>query len=168
MRVFDISYAKNMAKGYDLKVTLKKTFKGTCLFSKKAIKKGSVVAYYKFMVYKEDDQFKSVKNRMYTMTIYTKSGRINPYLIGDIYEGSLEPPKYNIPFWGYFSNEPSNDQEENVYLSSNLKENYRKRDRVKAGDTMVYKLIASRDIAPNEEIMWCYGGDYGRDYVSNC
>jgi hypothetical protein len=169
--IFDINYAKKMAKGYDLKVTLKKSFKGTSLFCKKPIKKGQVVAYYKFLIHNDDDNFESVKNTMYTMAVFTKSDKYNPRFIGDIYQGSLIPPKHNIPYWGYFSNEPSSGkkkQTENVYLDINLKENYKNRSRLKAGDTMVYKLVALRDIKPDEEITWCYGDSYGRDYVPNC
>lgn len=33
---------------------------------------------------------------------------------------------------------------------------------------MIYKLIATRDIKPGEEICWCYGGAYLRDYESPC
>ena len=46
-KVFNLKYAKDMAKGHDIKVVLKKNYKGISLFSKKPIKKGSVVAYYK-------------------------------------------------------------------------------------------------------------------------
>jgi len=174
MDVFDEKYAKKMARGYDLKITLKKNFKGVSLYSKKPIKKGQVVAYYKFLVHKYDDDYEGVKNNMYTMSIYTKSGRFSSRLIGDIYEGSLRPPRHNIPFWAYFSNEPSKafnknkEQRENVYLDINLKENYRNRDKVKEGDTMIYKLVALKNIQPNEEITWCYGDAYDRNYVANC
>ncbi len=167
-KVFSIKYAKDMAKGHDIKVTLKKNFKGVSLFSKKPIKKGSVIAYYKFLVNKYDDDFEGVNNSMYTMTVYGKSGRSRDTVMGDIYSGSLEPPKRGITYWAYFSNEPSGDQEENAYLDINTKENYKNRSRVKVGDTMIYKLVASRDIKPNEEITWCYGDYYNRNYKANC
>jgi hypothetical protein len=167
-KVFDIKYAKDMAKGYDLKLTLKKSNKGTSLYAIKPIKKGNVIAYYKFMLYKEDDNFRGVNNEMYTMIAINKNDKGNRSLIGDIYEGSLEPPKYNIPYWGYFSNEPSGEQTENAYLDANLSSNYRKRDKIRAGETMIYKLLALRDIKPGEEITWCYGGFYKRDYKPNC
>ena len=166
--VFDAKYAKKQAKGYDLKVTLKKNFKGTSLYAKKPIKKNNIIAYYKFLVHKYDDDFAGQKNDMYAMSIYTKKDRFNPNLMGDIYEGSLEKPKNNISFWAYFSNEPSGKQGENAFLDINLRGNYKHRNRVKPGDTMVYKLIASRDIKPGEEICWCYGEAYGRDYDANC
>lgn len=166
-KVFDANYAKNMAKDYDLKVTLKKNFKGYSLFAKKPIKKGSVIAYYKFLVNKYDG-YTGYKNNMYTMSVYNKNDRFNGRVIGDIYEGSLEKPKYGIPYWGYFSNEPSGNQTENAVLDINLRGNYRNRDKVKAGDTMVYKLKATRNIKPGEEICWCYGAAYGRSYPANC
>ncbi len=168
-KVFSSRYAKNMAKGiHNVKVDLKKTYKGTSLMAKTHIKKGSVIAYYKFLLYKFDDNFEGVNNNMYTMTVYGKSGRSRDTLIGDIYEGSLDKPKRGITYWAYFSNEPSGNQEGNSELDINLKENYKNRDRVKAGDTMVYKLVASRDIKPGEEITWCYGDYYNRSYKANC
>ena len=45
-KVFDAKYAKKQAKGYDLKVTLKKNFKGISLYAKKPIKKNNIIAYY--------------------------------------------------------------------------------------------------------------------------
>lgn len=167
--VLNINKAKSIGKGYDLKVTLKKhPFKGTSLYAKKPIKKGSTVALYKFLVNKYDDDFVGQRNDMYAMSVYTKSGRFNSKVMGDIYSGSLRKPRRNIPYWAYFSNEPAYPQEENVYLDINLKENYKNRDKVKPGDTMIYKLVALRDISKGEEITWCYGGAYDRNYKANC
>ena len=167
-KVFDASYAKRQSRDYDLKITLRKNYKGVSLFSTKPIKKGNIIAYYKFMVYKYVKGFQGKKRDMYTMSVYTKSGRLNPYLMGDIYEGSLREPKNGIAFWAYFSNEPSGDQRENAMLDINERGNYRNRSRVKPGDTMTYKLLALRDIDPGEEIIWCYGDAYFRTYKSNC
>ena len=167
-QVLDASHAKKMARGYDLKVTLRKNYKGYSLFAKDLIRKGNVIAYYKFAVFKYVENFVGRKNDMYAMSVYTQKERLNPRLIGDIFEGSLEPPKHGIPYWAYFSNEPSGKQQENAHLDINTSYNYRNRSRVKPGDTMVYKLRASRDIMPGEEITWCYGGAYGRDYKANC
>lgn len=168
MEIFDINYAKKMAKDYDLKVTLKKNFKGTSLYAKKPIKKGTVISYYKFLVKKNTDDFNGVNNNMYTITVYGKNGRERESLIGDVFKGSLIPPKHNIPFWAYFSNEPSKDQEENARIDTNLKVNYRNRNKVKENDTMVYKLIATKNIKAGEEITWCYGEEYNRNYDSEC
>lgn len=168
MDIFNINHAKSTAKGYNLKITLKKNFKGTSLYAKKTIKKGSVIAYYKFLVHKNDDSFKSVNDNMYAITVYGKNGKERSTLIGDIYNGSLEPPKHNIPFWAYFSNEPSKGQEENARIDKNLKVNYRNRDKVKPNDTMIYKLISTKNIKSGEEITWCYGGEYDRNYEASC
>ena len=165
--ILDPAYARKVGKGFDLKVALKKGKKGTSLYAKKLIKKGAVVAYYKFLVCKYDDNFKGYRKDMYVMTVYTKANNISTYL-GDIYPGSLEKPRNGVPFWAYFSNEPSGDQPENVYLDVNLKENYKNRNRVKPGETMIYKLKAVRDIKPGEEICWCYGSEYIRNYKVNC
>ena len=100
--------------------------------------------------------------------MYTKSNRAHPTLIGNLSPHSLQAPRHSIPFWGYFSNEPSAHEEENAYLDVNLKENYKSRDYVKKGDTMIYKLRALSTIAKNKEIMWCYGDSYHRSYQSAC
>jgi hypothetical protein len=157
-----------MAKGYDLKVSLKKNFKGYSLFAKKPIKKGNVIAYYRFLLHKYDDNFRGKKGDMYVMSVYNKSGRFNSNVIGDVYEGSLDLPKRNIPYWAYFSNEPSGKQTENAMLDEDRKGNFKNRDRVKPGDTMTYKLVATRNIKPGEEICWCYGAAYLRDYEASC
>jgi len=166
--IFNGEFVKNMSGNDNMKVTLEKNYKGYSLFATKPIKKGTIIAYYKFLVHKNDSSYKSKKNEMYSITVYTRRGSQHPYLIGDVYEGSLEQPKKGIPFWAYFSNEPSGDQEENAFLDENVKGNYRKRSRVKAGETMIYKLIAARDIEPGEEITWCYGSAYHRNYEANC
>ena len=149
-----------------LKVTLKKNHKGVSLYSTKPIKKGHIIANYKFNVY--NYSHRGVKNNMYTINVYTKSGKYNPNLIGDIYGGSLEEPKYNIPYWAYFSNEPSGDDIENCALDINIRGNYRNKKVMKVGDTMIYKLRATRNIPANTEIVWCYGEDYMRKYIANC
>ena len=48
--------------------------------------------------------------------------------------------------------------------TSHLKQNYKKRTKVKEGQSMVYKLVAVRHIKPGDEILWYYGPDYNRDY----
>jgi hypothetical protein len=105
---------------------------------------------------------------MYVMSVYNKSGRFNSNVIGDVYEGSLDLPKRNIPYWAYFSNEPSGKQTENAMLDEDRKGNFKNRDRVKPGDTMTYKLVAIKNIKPGEEICWCYGAAYLRDYEASC
>jgi hypothetical protein len=168
MELFDINHANNLAKGHDLKVKLKKNFKGVSLYARKPIKNGGIIAYYKFIVKKNDDNFQGVKNNMYNITVYSKNGRARDSLIGDIFKGSMAPPKYNIPFWAYFSNEPSKGQKENSRIDTNLKINYKNREKVKPNDTMVYKLIATKNIKAGEEITWCYGEEYERNYEAEC
>lgn len=167
-QVLDGRYAMKHYSNSKIKVAVRKGPKGMSLFAKKPIRKGNVIAYYKVRVYKWTPNYRGVRGDMYSMTVYTKNDRGSGKFLGDIFEGSLEKPKYNIPFFAYFANEPSGRQKENAYLDVNLRSNYRKRTRVKAGDTMVYKLIANRNIKPGEEIVWCYGSYYGREYKANC
>jgi hypothetical protein len=164
--VLDYKFARKFTNK-DVKVELKKGPKGVSLFARKPIRKGNIVAYYKFKVYK-DQQFKGIKSNMYSIAVYNKSGRMSEKFIGDIYGGSLSVPKRGISFLAYFSNEPSDDQEQNCELDLNLESNYRNRDRVKEGDTMIYKLVATQNISKGEEVCWCYSSSYERDYRANC
>jgi hypothetical protein len=104
---------------------------------------------------------------MYNFTIENKYGKFNKHLIGDLYSGSLPPPKNNIPYWAYFANEPFQGvQITNAIMDYQIHENFTKKDRtsLKEGDTFTYALFATRQIDAGEEIVWNYGADYGRSY----
>lgn len=154
---------KNTPEKSKLKIKLKKTHKGLSLFAKKKIKKNNIIAYYKLKVYNINN-FHGINNNMYTFGILNKDGTINDYLIGDLYEESLDEPKYNIPFWAYLSNEPSLRQQPNAYIENNVEDFFKGRDEIKEGDIVIYKLRASCDIKIGEEICWCYGKEYTRNY----
>lgn len=153
-----------------LKVTLKKSKKGVGIYAIKPIKKNETIAYYKVKVYNYD-KYKPFDKSTYLITVYTKQGNASKTLIGDIFPESIQPPYRNIPFWGLFSNEPSvkpKKQDSNAYLDTNIRQNYKNRKILRVGDTFVYKIKASKDIKPGEEITWCYGDAYGRSYEANC
>ena len=103
----DYDYLKKFYKNYDISSYIKKTKKGISVFAKKDIKKGNVVAYYKFKTYNEDT---IKKNTQYLMSVYTNRGNFSKKLVGNICTESLDIPKYGIPFWGYLLNEPSEDK----------------------------------------------------------
>lgn len=167
-KIFDIKYA-NTFRDKDSKVILKKhKFKGVSLYACKPIKKGSIIANYKFKVHRYTDSFRGKKNNTYAIFVITKSNRESSTLIGDIYEGSLEMPKNGITFLAYFSNEPSDKEDENAELDYNIKGNYKTRKVYRDGDTMIYRLRAIKDIKKGQEILWCYGSAYTRDYKSPC
>jgi hypothetical protein len=167
--LLDIKYIKRNTPNYkNLSVSLKKTkTKGTSLFANKDFKKDDVLAYYLITVY-DSKNFKSVTNDMYTFTVYTKAENPSTKFIGDLSLSSLPLPCNGIPFWAYFSNEPSGKQTENAYIDINTKYNYGNRKSLKAGDSIVYVLRAKKAIKKNEEIVWCYGKDYVRNYKPNC
>jgi len=134
------------------------------------IKKGKTIAYYKMKVHQDTDKhpYKSPTKCMYCFTVYTKGDRMSKSLMGDLDKESAPLPKGNIPYWAYFSNEPSGKQRENAYIDIALKDNYKNRNKLKDGDFMTYKLKASKDIKPGEEVVWCYGGAYDRNYKTSC
>ena len=150
-----------------LKITLRKGTKGVGIFSTKPIKKGQVIAYYRFKAF-DDRTYKSPTKNMYTIALYTKSENEVQNLIGDIFSDSVMPPVRDIPFWGHFSNEPSEGEETNAFIDINTSGNYKDKNRLKVDDVVIYKLVASKDIIKGKEILWCYGDSYDRPYKSNC
>nr|QBK87582.1 MAG: SET domain protein [Marseillevirus LCMAC201] len=167
--LFDINYIKRNTPNYNnLPVALRKSkMKGVGLYAAKNIKKGTIISLYRLTAFRAD-KYKSPIGTAYAFTIYTKRGNESSVLIGDLSVDSLPPPCGNIPFWAYFANEPSGKQTQNAYMNENLKYNYRNRNVIRAGDTVVYKLIANKNIKKGTEIIWCYGEDYIRNYEPNC
>ena len=151
-----------------LSVTLMKNkYTGTGLFATKRINRGKIIAYYKMKVHNKKS-YKSPTKCTYCFTVYTKGDRMSNSLIADLDKESAPLPKNNIPYWAYFSNEPSSKQKENAEIDIALKDNYRDRNKLKNGDFITYKLKATRNIKPGEEIVWCYGNTYDRDYKTSC
>lgn len=149
----------------NLSVTLKETEgKGVGLFATKNINKGDVVAYYKIKVFREKD-YESPTDFIYSFHVYRKNGDEYKRLIGDLYEGSFPEPINNIPFWGAFINEPTKSQRTNTEVDIDLKTNYSDKTYSSPGDTMVYKLVATKNIKPGEELLWYYGPNYSRNYA---
>ena len=104
MRGVDPKVARELQRGVKgVKCTVKKGSKGNSLFCTKPIKKGSTIAYYKFLVHRWD-KLKGYKQNMYVMTVYTRNGRDSSKYIGDVFPGSLEKPKRGLPFIAHFSN----------------------------------------------------------------
>jgi len=158
---FDYLVKKNRK---DLKVKLVKTEdKGLGVFATKDINKGETIAYYKFKVFRENT-YESPTNFVYSFEVYKKNGEPYKRLIGDIDEESFPDPIDSISFWGPFINEPSQNQRINADIDVNLKENYENKTFSSPGESMVYKIVATKKIRPGEEILWYYGKDYPRNY----
>ena len=140
------------------------------MFATKPIRHEKTIAYYKMKVHEDSNKrsYKSPTKCMYCFTIYTKNDKISNTLMGDLDKDSAPQPKNNIPYWAYFSNEPSGKQKENAEIDIALKENYRNRKRLKPGDFFTYKLKATRNIKAGEEVVWCYGEAYDRNYKTSC
>ncbi len=146
----------------NLNVTLKKDpEKGVGLYATKKIKKGEIIAYYKIKVFLKKD-FKS--DYIYSFEVYKKNGEDYKRLICDLYEGSFPEPINKIPFWAPFANEPNKNQRTNAEIDINLKENFKNRNFLIPGDTVIYKLVSNKMIKPGQEVLWYYGPDYERNY----
>ena len=49
-------------------------------------------------------------------------------------------------------------------MDYNLDENYKNKKIVKIGDSLIYNLVAIKNIKKGDEILWDYGDEYVRDY----
>jgi len=129
-----------------------------------------IEAHENHVLYLRGKRINPPKKDMYHFTIYNKHGYEYQTLTGDLYSGSLAKPKNNIPYWGYFSNEPSCKQTHNADVDILSYENYTLKNRVniKEGETVTYGIVAVKNIKKGEEVMWCYGGEYGRNYPTSC
>ena len=168
--LFDINYIKRNTQNLpNLKTSLRKIRnKGVGIFANKNIKQNDVSVYYLLKAYNLK-RFPNSFNNVYTVELYTNNGKSIKSLIGDLCEDILMQPDDNgIAYWGYFANEPSKIQESNSFLDVNSVENYSNKNRIKEGDYVLYKLISSRDIKKGEEITWCYGSLYDRNYETSC
>lgn len=167
--LLDIDYILDHTKPplESLKVTLKKDpIKGTGLFAQKFIAKGETISYYKMRVYSQ--KHPGPFGNMYLFFVYDRKEEDVNGVIGNLFEKSVPQPRRGIPYWAYFSNEPSGNQKSNSFIDINTRGNYRNRKKVKIGETIVYKLVAETNIHPGEEIVWCYGDDYDRNYQVSC
>lgn len=148
----------------DLSLTLKESkTKGVGMFATKTIKKGDIIAYYKIKIFKIRD-YESPSDFVYSFNVYRKNGEEYKRLIGDIDEDSFPEPENNIPFWGPFANEPSSNQRTNSEIEIDLETNYKNKKFTVPGETMIYKLIATKMIRKDQEILWFYGPNYNRNY----
>lgn len=184
--LFDVkTILRNTPDKDKLSVTIKKDkIKGASLFATKPIKDGDIIAHYKMKIFtepKNDESYLSTLiykkkvyhvpyGKMYNFTVSSKLGYVYKTLCGDLYEGSLSPPKKNIPYWAYFSNEPSPSQKSNSEIVSDNVDNFKNKTTLTEGDTIIYTLVATADIKKGDEILWCYGEGYvaNRNYATGC
>ena len=158
---------KNTNNLENLKVILKKDpIKGAGLYATKQIVTDETIAYYKITVF-DYRYHKSPTNYVYAFGVYTLNEKESKNLLGDIDLNSFPEPLNNIPFWAAFVNEPSNDQSINSRIDLNTSENYKGIKIMRKGRQIIYKLIATKDIMPDEEITIYYGKDYPRTYEIN-
>jgi hypothetical protein len=148
-----------------LSVTLKeKNPYGTGLFATKLIQAGQTIAWYRMCLVDINKPFTE-----YTFHHYTKSGNLSHNLVGDLFEGSVPPPKRGIPYWAHFVNEPGPQEQPNATIDTNTNGNYKNRKILRKGHIIEYKLVAVKDIRPGAQVFWCYGEDYhARDYSTSC
>ncbi|CAF0926122.1 unnamed protein product [Brachionus calyciflorus] len=165
---FNITYLNEQTPNYEhMRTYLKETpNKGIGVFAKRKILADRLVMLYKLKIFNYDNynslsggeySFKVLK-RLENGTEITEESKT-----ADIFDETFGKPRGRIPFWGFLSNEPSLNQSENVRCEID-----NQKDVYEEGDIIIYKFLADRDIEKDEEITWCYGDSYIRDYESNC
>ena len=142
---------------------------GVGLVANRDIQKGTVLSYYKMRVVPYAT-YRSPTNNMYAFTAYTKGDNPSGRFMGDIAPESLPPAENNVPYWAYFSNEPTRLVGENAEIDVDTKYNYHDhcRTSLKDGDHIRYRLIATKNIREGTPVTWCYGDDYERSYTTEC
>ena len=162
-QIVDRDYLIKLPRNYsNLLTRLDKTSKGTALIANKDIKKGDLICYYKMKVFNSKD-YKGVKGNIYTFNVYNKNNKHFEHLVGDIYEGSIEKSINGVTFWGHLANEPNIDQTHNSQIITSSNKNIQA--DIKEGDIIIYELVAKNDIKKDDEITWCYGSYYKRNYI---
>lgn len=149
-----------------LSIELKEDNKGIGIYATKNIKKNTVISYYKLKVY--GNNYSLPNNNNYSFTLYDKDENPIDKLTGELSIDSIPLPINNIPYWAHLVNEPSMDETENSSIDINTEENYKDRDTITIGDTVIYKLVADTDINIGDQIKWCYGSNYKRNYETSC
>ena len=160
--------ARAQAKGLALNVELRRGSKGVGLYATAPIKRNSVIAYYLTTLFLET--LHNPHDINYAVSIHG-----HPSLIGDLSRQSLPAPVRVrgrwVTYWGYFSNEPGAHERQNCKLDDAMTGPFARPKgarRLAPGDFWRFKLVSITDISPGEEILWCYGTNYERDYASNC
>lgn len=161
--ILNINYLVDNIDTNKLKVELKyDKLKGICLYCKKPIKKGEIIAFYKIKVFPYKS-YKSPTNNVYAFDVYSSKEKLIKTLIGDIDLNSFPDPINNITFWAPFANE-SIQEKSNSEIDINTCINYSNKNKIKKDDIVIYNLIAKKNIKKGEEITWYYGENYKRDY----
>lgn len=133
--------------------------KGKGVVATSPIRKGHVIAYYCMVAVP-----KKMVQHDCLMTLYSKTGHALRKYVGDVDHDQDNCAYRGVPCYGHYINEPSPGQSTNAFLCDSPEINFRTRKKVKLGDKLRYRVIASRDIQPGEEITWYYGDEYERAY----
>ncbi|RMZ96859.1 hypothetical protein BpHYR1_038410 [Brachionus plicatilis] len=163
--LFNISYIIENTQNYNFfKIELKETLqKGIGIFSTRRIASNRTILYYKLKIF-DGKNYTAFDNFKYSfIVIDNETGQHDRTRVADIFIDSNQKPRGRKPFWGYLINEPDENQNENVkvYLDQTKYD-------TEIGNILVYKMVTKAIIEPGEEITWCYGNSYERNYKTNC
>jgi len=141
--------------------------KGHGIFTKTNIAKGSIVAYYPGVIYKEP--YIGISNGIYKSALYCTSCGYpccRNYSM-DISELTNNiPPKDSIPYVGAFLNECIFPGDNNCELITKQWDGCGKHEKGYV-DNFVYAISAIRNIKTDEELCWWYGISYDRNHYTH-
>ena len=145
------------------------------LYTTERCNERDILAMYPFEIF--DSNHTPHASGMYLMTVYDEYANECSELCGDVSAAALgqygrwnersgkrlmgKDGKFH-PTNAFFSNEPNMGQRSNCELLFPLVKN------PKPGDIVVAVLRATRPIASDKSLIWCYGNGYYRDYDTGC
>jgi hypothetical protein len=150
-------YKDNIEKDI-LEVKNTDDMRGSGLFTKVNFKKGDTITLYKAELRERTKN----DNYEYAIDEYDKYADI-------FYEDELNNSlkcidlsqcrKNKCTCLGFYINEPTGTEEQNVTY---------KDVSDSGGKVKIYKIVATKDIKAGDQILWCYGKNYARNYKTNC
>jgi hypothetical protein len=135
------------------------------LFANRLIAKRAVVAYYPIEVIVDPGSDTRDPLRDYFIEVKHANGHVAGNFVGrpDL-RATLASPTRGLSSTGLFANEPSGDQRINTQLDV-----ARTNGELFDGKKLKVIVRAIKPIAPEEEILVCYGSGFARaGYVSSC
>jgi len=179
MRSYDISksrwkaWAKNQQKTFNGKLNIQLVTiptKGHQLgvVAREHIKKNTDIAVYIVEVLKENT-YTSPLGDTYNIGVCDAKGNHIPDRIGMLTLPCLVDDLYlGLPRWGAFFNEPSPKESVNVEVKFDSIHSLKAPGRKGKATLQVAKMRTTRAVKPGEELVWCYGDEYVRDYPTSC
>lgn len=135
--------------------------------TKRDFKAGQIVAVY--VVEVVDEHVTSPLGTTYNIGACNAKGKPQPDKLGIITLPCLVDDLYDgVPRWGAFMNEPCMGESVNVRPVFGRLVHLKPPGRTKEATLMLTHMVTTKAVKAGQELMWCYGADYERDYKTPC